>query len=104
MVGRAVWSLKGAENFRARGKPPCPTIPNTIQSTARKKSPASSTEGQRVKLEAIRIGGHWATSREALNRFTARLTPRENNSLSSVESPTQIHALAPDNQASGNRS
>jgi hypothetical protein len=32
--------------------------------------------GGKVKLEAIRLGGKWATSSEALQRFADRLTPR----------------------------
>lgn len=32
--------------------------------------------GQRVKLEAIRVGGRWLTSVEALARWAERLTPR----------------------------
>jgi hypothetical protein len=28
-----------------------------------------------VRLEAIRLGGRWLTSREALQRFIERLTP-----------------------------
>jgi hypothetical protein len=31
--------------------------------------------GERVKLEALRIGGRWVTSREALQRLAERLTP-----------------------------
>jgi hypothetical protein len=31
--------------------------------------------GDRVRLEALRIGGRWITSREALQRFAVRLTP-----------------------------
>jgi hypothetical protein len=33
-------------------------------------------DGTLVRLEAIRIGGKWLTSREALARWTAKLTPR----------------------------
>jgi hypothetical protein len=34
------------------------------------------TKGIRgVKLEALRLGGRWVTSREALQRFAERLTP-----------------------------
>jgi hypothetical protein len=36
------------------------------------KSPSGAT----VRLEALRIGAHWVTSREALQRFSERLTPR----------------------------
>jgi hypothetical protein len=32
--------------------------------------------GKRVKLEAIRLGGRWVTSRESLRRFSEALTPR----------------------------
>ncbi len=31
--------------------------------------------GERVRLEAIRLGGRWITSHEALQRFVERLTP-----------------------------
>jgi hypothetical protein len=33
-------------------------------------------DGQRVRLEAARLGGRWLTSVEALARFAAALTPR----------------------------
>jgi hypothetical protein len=33
-----------------------------------------ASSGNRVFLEALRIGGRWVTSREAVERFTARLT------------------------------
>jgi hypothetical protein len=36
---------------------------------------ARGPSGERVRLEAIRIGGRWVTSREALQRFADRLTP-----------------------------
>jgi hypothetical protein len=32
-------------------------------------------DGQRIRLEAVRCGRAWITSREALSRFSARLTP-----------------------------
>jgi hypothetical protein len=31
-------------------------------------------DGERIRLEAIRLGRAWITSREALSRFSARLT------------------------------
>jgi len=37
----------------------------------------ATAEGHRHKLEAIRLGGRWLTSREALQRFAERLTPTE---------------------------
>jgi hypothetical protein len=32
--------------------------------------------GELVRLEALRLGGRWVTSREALQRFAEALTPR----------------------------
>jgi hypothetical protein len=37
---------------------------------------AKAPDGQLVKLEAVRLGGRWMTSRGALQRFAERLTPR----------------------------
>jgi hypothetical protein len=37
---------------------------------------ARAADGSRVRLEAVRLGGRWLTSREALQRFAERLTPR----------------------------
>lgn len=41
-------------------------------------------DGQRVRLEAARVGGRWLTSAEALQRFAERLTP----SFDGVAAPT----------------
>jgi Protein of unknown function (DUF1580) len=41
---------------------------------------AKSPTGESVKLEAARLGGKWVTSREALQRFSERLTPDLNQS------------------------
>jgi hypothetical protein len=32
--------------------------------------------GDRIRLEAVRLGGRWIISREAIQRFAERLTPR----------------------------
>jgi hypothetical protein len=37
---------------------------------------ARGPHGTRVRLEAVRLGGRWLTSREALQRFAEALTPR----------------------------
>ena len=34
-----------------------------------------ATDGRLVKLEAARVGGRWLTSKEAIERFSAALTP-----------------------------
>jgi hypothetical protein len=39
-------------------------------------SGAKAPDGTRVRLEALRLGGRWVTSREALQRFAEALTPR----------------------------
>jgi hypothetical protein len=36
---------------------------------------ARGPSGERVRLEAVRLGDRWLTSREALQRFSERLTP-----------------------------
>jgi hypothetical protein len=41
---------------------------------------APGPNGTRVKLEALRLGGRWLTSREALQRFAEALTPRLDDS------------------------
>jgi hypothetical protein len=43
-----------------------------------------SPSGELVRLDAIRLGGRWLTSREAVQRFAERLTPN----LSSETAPT----------------
>jgi hypothetical protein len=40
--------------------------------------------GELVKLEALRLGGRWVTTREAIQRFAERLTPRIDDSGSSI--------------------
>jgi hypothetical protein len=37
---------------------------------------ARGPSGARVRLEAVRLGGRWMTSREALQRFAEALTPK----------------------------
>jgi hypothetical protein len=32
--------------------------------------------GERIRLEAVRLGNRWMTSREAIQRFSDRLTPQ----------------------------
>ena len=36
---------------------------------------SKSPSGEVVRLEAVRLGGRWVTSREAIQRFADRLTP-----------------------------
>jgi hypothetical protein len=47
--------------------------------------------GDRVRLEAVRLGNRWITSREAIQRFAERLTPRldESQPIRSPRTPTQ---------------
>lgn len=41
-------------------------------------SGAKAPDGEVVRLDAIRLGSRWITSKEALARFSERLTPRMN--------------------------
>ena len=44
--------------------------------------------GEVVRLEALRLGGKWVTSKEALQRFCERLTPIVNHpDAKTVEAP-----------------
>src|SRR5262245_23181031 len=43
---------------------------------------AKTPSGERVRLEAIRLGGRWVTSREAIQRWAEALTPKTDNSMS----------------------
>jgi hypothetical protein len=46
--------------------------------------------GERVKLEAVRIGGRWMTTRSALQRFVERLTPAIGAAPMPPSSATQL--------------
>jgi hypothetical protein len=47
-------------------------------------------DGQRVRLEAVRLGGRWLTSVEALARYAARLTPHTRDTeISTHRTPRQ---------------
>jgi hypothetical protein len=35
-----------------------------------------TNDGRLIRLEAVRLGGRWVTSREAIARFTEALTPK----------------------------
>jgi hypothetical protein len=41
---------------------------------------AKAPSGEVVRLDALRLGGRWLTSREALQRFAERLTPHLSDS------------------------
>lgn len=51
---------------------------------------AKAPDGQRVRLEALRLGGRWVTSRQALQRFAEALTPQlEGQPERNRRTPTQ---------------
>lgn len=51
---------------------------------------SSAPGGRRVRLEAVRLGGRWITSREALARFAEALTPRfDQESAPAPRSPSK---------------
>jgi hypothetical protein len=45
--------------------------------------------GETVRLEAIRLGGRWMTSQEALQRFIERLTPEVRSDAPVTRSPAR---------------
>lgn len=46
--------------------------------------------GKRVRLEAIRVGGHWVTTREAVQRWSEALTPRlDDDPAAAPRTPSQ---------------
>jgi hypothetical protein len=48
-----------------------------------------STSGERVRLESVRIGGRFVTSREALDRFIQRLSADAGVAAPAPRTPTQ---------------
>jgi hypothetical protein len=46
-------------------------------------------DGRAVKLEALRVGGRWVTSREALQRFAEALTPQPDHNADAASTPRQ---------------
>jgi hypothetical protein len=46
-------------------------------------------DGTVVKLEAVRLGSRWITSREALSRFVASLTNPDSPSIDPPRTPGQ---------------
>jgi hypothetical protein len=55
---------------------------------------AKAPSGDRVRLEALRLGGRWVTSREALQRFAEALTPQGSDSLVPTRTPNQRRKAA----------
>jgi hypothetical protein len=50
---------------------------------------AKAPDGTRIKLEALRLGGRWVTSAEALRRFAEALTPQAGSTPNpKVRTPT----------------
>jgi hypothetical protein len=54
-------------------------------------SGAKAPDGSPVKLEAVRLGGRWMTSREALQRFAEKLTPGCDRAAPERRSPSRRH-------------
>jgi hypothetical protein len=64
-------------NEAARSVPPSRSAKRTHLSTILRwiLKGAKAPSGEIVKLEALRLGGKWITTREALQRFAEALTP-----------------------------
>jgi hypothetical protein len=46
------------------------------------------SDGQRVRLRAGKLGGHWITSKEAIQEFMELITPKFGDSSSTPRSPS----------------
>lgn len=56
---------------------------------------AKAPDGTRVRLGALRLGGRWVTSREALQRFAEALTPRlDGDPTPATRTPTRRQAAS----------
>jgi hypothetical protein len=55
---------------------------------------AKGPNGERVKLEALRVGGRYVTSKEALQRWAERLTPQTESTLAPTRTPRQRRRAA----------
>jgi hypothetical protein len=54
-----------------------------------------TTDGRRVRLEALRLGGKWITSMEAIQRFAEAQTPTPNHpSMATLRTPTRRRKAA----------
>jgi hypothetical protein len=51
-------------------------------------------DGKLVRLEAVRLGGRWITSAEAIARFAAALTPPTSENVLSSRTPRQRRRAA----------
>jgi hypothetical protein len=52
-------------------------------------------DGTHIRLEGLRLGGRWLTSREALERFSQRLTPNLGSTPAPApRTPEQRHRAA----------
>jgi hypothetical protein len=60
---------------------------------------ARAPDGTRVKLEAIRLGGRWFTTRQALARFAEALTPRLDSAPAAAPRPRSRRQRASDRAA-----
>jgi hypothetical protein len=74
LANETTLSLENAARFCGRGRGGKPTHLSTILRWILKGS--RSLTGQVVRLEAVRFGGRWLTSKQALQRFAEALTPQ----------------------------
>lgn len=74
LLDESVVRLEETARFVGPGRGGRPTHPSTIWRWVFKGCRAP--DGRRVRLEAVRVGAHWVTSREAIRRFSDALTPR----------------------------
>jgi hypothetical protein len=92
LIGERTLSLCAAARLLPpgrRGRPP------TLSCLLRWVLDGVKTPDGVVRLEALRLGGRWITSEEALQRFAERLTPRpESKAAPAPRAPAQRRRAA----------
>lgn len=78
ILSESVLSLAAAAKLLPPVREGRPINPATIHRWVR--SGVRGPDGKRIYLEGVRVGGCWATSREAIQRFTDALTTRPDSS------------------------
>jgi hypothetical protein len=71
-LNESILSLAQAAKLLPLGRSGRPVTFNCVLRWVREGQ--RSPDGRVVKLEALRLGGRWVTSREAIQRFATRLT------------------------------
>ena len=87
LIGESLLSLTAASRLLGEGRHGALIHPATLTRWILRG--VRNPDGDRVRLEAIRCGVSWRTSREALERFTAATTPTMATTMTPTRTPLQ---------------